>query len=167
MLDNLKLYKVLSYILIVIAFIIGFFDVIFLMASLLNPSLLLYVFILACFVIYTFASYKFLKLCIDKNQVVKKNLKDWIKANAIVSLFLCILLCLNALTILFTSNETLIKYINDMVLQQPGLPKEITAAYILKIFKGISFVFLLIGSTGLFHIIFTFRLIKKYNSQFN
>ncbi len=166
MLDNLKLYKVLSYILIVIAFIIGFFDVLFLMASFLNPSLLLYVFVLLCFVIYTFSSYKFYNLCILKPQEIKKSLKDWIKANAIVSLIFCSLMCLNGITILLSNNAFLTKYINDTLLNQPEVPKEITAAYILKIFKIIAFIFLLIGSTGLLHIIMTFRLLKKNSTLF-
>ena len=59
MLDNLKLYKVLTYILIPIALFLGFIDTILLMVSLLNPANLLYVFILACFVIYIFVKKKY------------------------------------------------------------------------------------------------------------
>ena len=100
MLNSIKLYKVLTYILIPIALFLGFIDTILLMLSLLNPSSLLYVFILACFVIYTFVSFKFYRLGLEREQPLKKNLKDWVKVNAIVSIFLCSLFCLNGLSIL-------------------------------------------------------------------
>ena len=166
MLDNLKLYKVLTYILIPIALFLGFIDTILLMVSLLNPTNLLYVFILACFVIYTFVSFKFLRQGVQTEQPLKKNLKDWIKVNAIASIFLCSLFCLNGLSILLSDNATLSKYIDDIITQQPGLSKEISAATILNIFKGISVAFLIIGTVGLLHIRITFRLLKKYGYLF-
>jgi hypothetical protein len=75
-------------------------------------------------------------------------------------------MCLNGLTILLSNNAFLTNYINDALLNQPEVPKEITAAYILKIFKIMAFIFLLIGATGLLHIIMTFRLLKKNSALF-
>jgi hypothetical protein len=46
-------------------------------------------------VIYTFASFSFLKRGIEKEQHQSAKLKDWIKVNAYVSLFLCSLFFLN------------------------------------------------------------------------
>ena len=54
MAPNLKLYTVLSYILIPIALFFAFMDIVLLFSSLANPSALIMVFILACLVIYTF-----------------------------------------------------------------------------------------------------------------
>ena len=166
MLDNLKLYKVLTYILIPIALLFGFLDLIMLMISLANPSGLFGVFIIACFVIYTFASFKFLRQGVQTEQILKKSLKDWIKVNAIASIFLCSLFCLNGLSILLSDNATLSKYIDEIITLQPGFPKEISAATILNILKGISVAFLIIGTVGLLHIRITFRLLKKYGYLF-
>ena len=166
MLNSVQLYKALTYLLIPIALFLGFIDTILLMASLLNPSSLLYVFILACFVIYTFVSFKFLRIGLQQEQMLKKNLIDWIKVNAFVSFFLCSLFCLNGLTILFSSNVTLSKYIDEIITQQPGFPTEISAATILNILKGISVAFLIIGIAGLLHIRLTFRFLKQYRSLF-
>ena len=166
MLDNLKLYKVLTYILIPIALFLGFIDTILLMVSLLNPANLLYVFILACFVIYIFVSFKFLRQGVQTEQPLKKSLKDWIKVNAIASIFLGSLFCLNGLSILLSDNTTLSKYIDEIITLQPDFPKEISAATILNILKGISVAFLIIGTVGLLHIRMTFRFLKKYGYLF-
>ena len=88
MAPNLKLYTILSYLLIPIALFFGFLDIIFLFSSLANPSALILVFILACLVIYTFASFRFLKGGIEKELPQPLKLKDWIKVNAYVSFFL-------------------------------------------------------------------------------
>ena len=166
MLNSIKLYKVLTYILIPIALFLGFIDTILLMLSLLNPSSLLYVFILACFVIYTFVSFKFYRLGLEREQPLKKNLKDWVKVNAIVSIFLCSLFCLNGLSILLSNNANLNQYIDEIITQQPGFPKEITPTTIINILKGISVAFLIIGSVGLIHIRLSFRFLKQYGYLF-
>jgi hypothetical protein len=70
MAPQLKLYTVLSYILIPIALFFASMDILLLFSTLANPSALIIVFILACLVIYTFASFKFLKSGIEK-EVVK------------------------------------------------------------------------------------------------
>lgn len=164
--NNIKLYTVLTYILIPFALFIGFIDTILVLVSILNPSGLLYAFVLACFVIYTFTSFKFFRLGVQREQTLKKNLKDWVKVNAIVSIFLCSLLCLNGLSIVFSSNATLTKYIDEIIAQQPGFPTEITTQTIIKILKGISIFFLIMGTVGLVHIRQTFRYLKQYGYLF-
>ena len=87
--DNLKLYKILTYILLPIGYLFGLIDVLFFMSALANPATLIFVFVIACLVIYTLTSYKFYKQGILNEQILKAKLKDWIKVNAYVSLFLC------------------------------------------------------------------------------
>lgn len=166
MLNSITFYKALTYILIPIALFLGFIDTILLMAALLNPASLIYVFILACFVIYTFVSFKFFRQGVQNEQPLKKNLKDWIKVNAIVSFFLCCLFCLNGISILLSSNETLLKFVDEIIAQQPNLPKEITSATLLNILKGISVFFLLMGTVGLLHLKLTFSFLKQYSYLF-
>mgnify|MGYP000199170783 CR=1 FL=1 len=166
MTNNLKLYTVLTYILIPIALFFGFLDVLFLLSALANPSALIFVFVIACLVIYTFASFKFYRLGVQREQILTKSLKDWVKVNAFVSLFLCSLFCLNAFSVLGSSNATLLQYIDDYILQQPGFPKEITGNLILSMLKTVSILFLVTGAVGLMHIRITLRLVKQYDYLF-
>ncbi len=164
--QNLKLYTVLTYILIPIALFFGFLDVLFLVSAIANPGALIFVFVIACLVIYTFTSFKFYRQAVQREQILSKSFKDWIKVNAFVSVFLCSLFCLNAFSVLSSSNATLLKYIDDYILQQPGFPKEITGNLILSMLKAVSILFLVTGAVGLMHIRITLRLVKQYDYLF-
>ena len=164
--NNLKLYTVLSYILIPISLFFAFLDLVLLASSLANPSALIMVFIIACLVIYTFASFKFLKSGIEKEVAQTNKLKDWIKVNAYVSFFLCSLFFINSISVLISSNDVLLRFIDEFIQQQPGMPKEITNALILSILKGVSVFLLLTGIIGLIHIRATLRLVKQYGYLF-
>ena len=164
--NNLKIYTVLSYLLIPIALLFGFLDIIFLLSSLGNPSALIIVFILACFEIYTFTSFRFLKQGIEREQVQSTKLKDWIKVNAFVSLFLCSLFFINSISLLIMASDTLIKMIDELLLQQPGMPKEITSAMLIPYFKGLAVLLLITGIIGIVHIRTTLRLVKQHEHLF-
>jgi len=166
MAPQLKLYTVLSYILIPIALFFGFMDIVLLFSSLANPSALIMVFILACLVIYTFASFKFLKAGIEKEIAQSSKLKDWIKVNAYVSFFLCSLFFINAISILISSDVLLLKFIDEFLQSQPGLPKELTSALMLSLLKGVSVFLLITGIVGLIHIRTSLRLLKQYEYLF-
>ena len=161
MAPNLKLYTVLSYILIPIALFFAFMDIVLLFSSLANPSALIMVFILACLVIYTFASFKFLKAGIEKEVAQSSKLKDWIKVNAYVSFFLCSLFFVNSISVLVSTNAVLLKFIDEFLQQQPNMPKEITNAFVLSILKAVSVLLLITGIVGIVHIRTTLRLVKQ------
>ena len=159
--QNLKLYTVLTYILIPIALFFGFLDVLILFSSLANPSALIMVFIIACLVIYTFSSYKFLKMGLEREIVQTLKLKDWIKVNAYVSFFLCSLFFVNSISVLVSTNAVLLKFIDEFLQQQPNMPKEITNALVLSILKAVSILLLITGIVGIVHIRTTLRLVKQ------
>ena len=161
MAPNLKLYTVLSYILIPIDLFFGCLDVLILFSSLANPSALIMVFIVACLVIYTFASFKFLKAGIEREIVQPLKLKDWIKVNAYVSLFLCSLFFVNSISVLISTDAVLLKFIDEFLLQQPNMPKEITSALVLSLLRGVSVFLLITGITGIVHIRTTLRLVNQ------
>ena len=164
--QNLKLYTVLTYILIPIALFFGFLDVLILFSSLANPSALIMVFIIACLVIYTFSSYKFLKMGLEREIVQTSKLKDWIKVNAYVSFFLCSLFFVNSISVLVSTNAVLLKFIDEFLQQQPNMPKEITNALVLSILKGVSVLLLVTGIIGIVHIRTTLRLVKQNDHLF-
>ena len=166
MLNNLKFYVVLSYILIPIALLFAFLDVVLFMTALANPSALIMVFVIACLVIYTFASFKFLKKGIEQEHVQSSKLKDWIKVNAYVSFFLCALFFINSISVLVADNATLMTFVNEFLQQQPNLPAEITNAMILSLLKGVSVFLLFSGIVGLLHIRTTLRLVREHDHLF-
>ncbi|TRZ82686.1 MAG: hypothetical protein D4R91_03075 [Sediminibacterium sp.] len=162
MAPNLKLYTVLSYILIPIALFFAFLDIALLLSSLANASVLIMVFIIACLVIYTFASFKFLKAGIEKEIAQTAKLKDWIKVNAYVSFFLCSLFFINAISVLISSDIVLLKFIDEFLESQSSIPKELTSALMLSLLKGVSVFLLITGIVGLMHIRTSLRLLKQY-----
>ena len=166
MAQHLKLYTILTYILIPIALFFGFLDVLILFSSLANPSALIMVFIVACLVIYTFSSYKFLKAGIEREIVQSLKLKDWIKVNAYVSFFLCSLFFVNSISVLISTNAVLPKFIDEFLQQQPNMPKEITNALVLSLLRGVSVFLLITGITGIVHIRTTLRLVNQNGHLF-
>ncbi|MCE2844279.1 MAG: hypothetical protein ACOVRE_05210 [Sediminibacterium sp.] len=163
---SLKFYRVLSFILIPIALLFAFIDVAFLVTAMANPSVLIFVFAIACLVIYTFASFSFLKRGIEKEQHQPAKLKDWIKVNAYVSLFLCSLFFLNGTSVLMSSDMVLMKITEEFMSQQAGLPEGLNIALMLKVIKAASMFLLITGLIGLMHIRTTLRLVKEYNYLF-
>ena len=166
MLNSMKLYKVLTYILLPIAYFFAFIDMLFLLSALANPGALIIVFGIACLVIYTLMSYKFYKQGVLREQPMSVKTKDWIKVNAIVTIILCSLFCLDGISVLGSSNATLLKYIEDFILQKPGIPAEATANMLLSLLKTVSAVLLVTGIVGLLHIRTTLRLVKQYDYLF-
>jgi hypothetical protein len=117
-------------------------------------------------VIYTFASFSFLKRGIEKEQHQPAKLKDWIKVNAYVSLFLCSLFFLNGTSVLMSSDMVLMKITEEFMSQQAGLPEGLNIALMLKVIKAASMFLLITGLIGLMHIRTTLRLVKEYNYLF-
>ena len=163
---NLKLYIVLSYLLIPISLFFAFLDVALLITALANPGTLIMVFIIACLVIYTFVSFKFLKLGIQREQTQSHKLKDWIKLNAYVSLFLCSLFFINSISILVSTNATLQIFIDEFLQQQSNLPAAFNSAFILNLLRGLAVFLLVVSTIGLLHIRTTLKLVKEYDYLF-
>jgi hypothetical protein len=161
-----KLYIVLSYILIPIALFFGFMDSVLLISALANPGVLILVFAMACIVIYSFTSFKFLKLGIEREQTQTTKLKDWIKVNAYVSLFMFSLIFLNAVSILISNDATLTSFIDEFLAQQSGLPPEFNSQFVLKIMRTASYFLFVAGAVGILHIRMTLKLVKEYDYLF-
>jgi hypothetical protein len=141
-------------------------DSVLLISALANPSALILVFAMACIVIYSFSSFKFLKLGIEREQIQTTKLKDWIKVNAYVSLLMFSLIFLNAVTLLLSNDTTLIKYIDEFLAQQSGLPPEMNSQFVLKSLRLASYFLFVIGAVGILHIRMTLKLVKEYDYLF-
>lgn len=163
---QLTIFRILTFTLLPIAVMFGFIDVLALFTALANPAIFLIVFIFTSFVIYTVVSLRFLTKSLDTGRPCKPSLRDWIRVNAFVSLFMGIMFLLNALSILFASDITLRQYIAQFRETQPNIPSILTPELFLTIMKGMGYFMFVISVILLAHILLNFRIMKQYASLF-
>lgn len=163
---QLTIFRILTFILLPIAAMFGFMDLLFLFNALVNPALLLMVFVLAAFVIYTFSSLKFLTRGIDVEQPCKASLRDWIRVNAFVSLFMGIMFFLNAVSIIFMGDVSLRQFVNQFRESQPNIPAILTTDLFITIMKAVAYFMLFVGVVLVSHIMLNFKIMKQYGYLF-
>ena len=161
----IQLYKVLSFIIMLIALLLSFIVIAGLLVALANPVLLLNVFILGAVVIYSFTSFSFLQKGLIRKQKVKPRLKDWIKVNAYVSITFITLVFFQTISIVMS--PTLLKSVIDQFqsLQtvQPSIPKG-QIFQLMQITMYAMMIYALMLGT---HIALTFRFIKQHGDLFD
>jgi hypothetical protein len=76
------------------------------------------------------------------------------------------LIFLNAVSILLSNDATLIKFIDEFLSQQSGLPPEMNSQFVLKTLRVAAYFLFVIGAVGILHIRMTLRLVKEYDYLF-
>jgi hypothetical protein len=161
-----KIYKILTYFLLVPAALLSFTVLFSLLIALANPSMLLITFVMACVVIYTVVSFSFLQKVIVHQKIVSTKLKDWLKVNAYVTTFFVFLLITN-ITNIFMKPNLMNDLINQMIEQQKNNPNMLVNQAVLYKFVMATFVlFFIYGLLLLIHILCSFKLLKQYNNNF-
>jgi hypothetical protein len=130
-----------------------------------NPAILLTLFILAAVVLYTFSSYRFLRIGIDKGQILKKSKRDFIKVNAYVAMIFAVMNFVQSLTVMLDP-----KFLNDMLKQIDQIQQSAgstSAAHLASIIKIVLWVFLFYAVALGTHIFISFQLLKKYSGLFS
>lgn len=159
----ISLYRIFSYFLLIIAAFLGIGLLAVLFIALANPAMLLNVFVGAAVVLYSISSFLFLINGIDGKKQLKPGLKDFIRVNAFVALFFCVMNIFQSITVIM--NPTVLgEAINQLPQLTTGqqLPKDT----ILKVLKATMW-FLLAYSIILFaHIQISFSLLKKHAHLF-
>lgn len=163
---QLLLFRILTYILLPIAAMFAFLTVLMIISALANPSILLLAFIIGSFVIYVFVSLRFLNRGIDGNQPCPKNLRDWIRVNAYVSVFFGCIFVINSLSIFMMSDMSLRQYIAEYLSSQPNVPAILNENLFLSVMKALSYFMIFTGTILLIHIFVQFRLLRKYGYLF-
>jgi hypothetical protein len=160
----LLFYRIFSYFLLIIAAFLGIGLVAVLFIALANPSMLLNVFVGAAVVLYTISSFMFLINGIDGKKQLKPGLKDFIRVNAFVALFFCVMNIFQSITVIMNPS-VLGEAMNQMPQLTNGqqLPKET----ILKVVKGAMWLLLIYSIILLAHIQICFRLLKQYAHLFD
>jgi hypothetical protein len=166
--NQLTLFKVISFVLVPIALLFGFMDILVIIMALSgNPAILIMAFAMACFVIYVFASLYFLLNGINNERLCKPTLKDWIKVNAYGSLFISVLFLMNASAVFFMNDINLRQIINEMMEQQPEIAGKISLDFFIKMFKVVAGIMFAISALTITHISIHFKLLKQYDYLFS
>jgi hypothetical protein len=162
---TLSLYKILSFILLPIAVILGVFVIISIFISLANPALLIGTFMLACIVLYVFTSFRFLMRGVTEQQPCKPSLREWIKVNAYVSIVFCVMSLFQTIALLAQPS-----LITNVLSQQPELeaqlPENTSTDFLIRVMKITLYFTLALSVILLLHIILTFRLLKQFKHIF-
>jgi hypothetical protein len=162
----LTIFRILTFVLLPIAALFGVLDFFMLFAALANPAMLFIVFVMAGFVIYSFSSLRFLTKGIDLNKPCKPSLKDWIKVNGYVSVFMGVSFLMNALTIFFSSEANLKQILNTFLETQSNVPPMLTPEIFIYAMKIAAYFLFFVSVVLLAHIPVTFRLLKQYGYLF-
>ncbi len=163
---QLSLFRILTFVLLPVAAIFGFMALLFLLAALSNPAALLFAFLFSCFVIYVFASLTFVSKGIDTAHPCKASLRDWIRVNAYVSVFLGVMFLLNSLSVFLIGPVALREFVAQMLESQPNVPATFTPDFFIRIMKIVSGFMLVVSLILLVHIFLNFRMMKIYRDIF-
>ncbi|HJV19601.1 MAG TPA: hypothetical protein VJ552_06945 [Sediminibacterium sp.] len=165
--NQLTVFRVLTFILIPVAILFGILDLFMLLMALSsNPAMLLIVFAMACFVIYMFTSLRFLLQGIGNERQLNASLKDWIKVNAYGTLFISVMFLMNSAAAFFINEVNLRQVLSEMIAQQPDVSGKISLDYFVRIFRVISGIMFFVSLMAIAHVLINFRLIRRYEHYF-
>ena len=156
-------FKILSYILMPVAFLLGLFDVTAISGAISNPALLLPVFIIAAVVMYIFSSFRFYRNGINGDKTFSKKTKDFIKVNGFVALGFSALSLVQGVVVL-TNKKAIVEMIeNYNKMAQSYALSSVQASNFLYVSLAISIVFSLVLIA---HIFICLKLMKQYENKF-
>ena len=162
----IPVYRVIGYVLIVIAGILSIFDLFSLLMVASNLGILIVVFVLTGVIIYTFACFYFDRNAIQKGKNCKTSLRYMITFTGIVAfVFVAITLwgCINYLIHPDLVNDMS----KEMLKSQPSYAAAgITKDYLIHLFTGMLYVFMVYCVLLLVHLMITPRLLKQYGYLF-
>lgn len=161
-----KVYRHLTYILVLPTTIIALFCIVGILAALFNPGFLIPLFMMACLVVYEIASLIFLSKTITAQKATKKIIKDLITINSFFALFFCLLNIVQFTTIVFKP-ELVNQMLNNLAIESTRIGNAtIDKAFMAKMFWIVSSVVSVYAVLMLVHIAISFKLLKEYKSYF-
>jgi len=161
----LAVYRIISYLLIIVAGFLGLGVIMILGAAFSNPAVLLSVFLVGGVVLYSFASFQFLTKGIGKGQTMKPGRKDFIKVNAYVALFFGVMNLIQAITLIISPVG--LKDAVDQFTKMPTVGSGFSPDQFYTMIQAILWFLLIYAIALILHIQLTFRLLKIYASVFH
>lgn len=129
-----------------------------------NLQLLLPVFLLACFAIYIFTSFRFSQNIVAGIPASQK-LRDWMRVNAFVCIFMSVFFIRNAAAILYFSDAKLQEMIQPTIDSMGSLAGGLNAEQMTGRMKSFSVFLMVMSVILLIHIIINFRLQKIFSQN--
>jgi len=163
---SIGIFKILTYLLLPIGFLFGMLGVMMLVMALGNPQILLPLFLMICFAIYIFTSFRFTQL-ISAGLPLTQRLRDWMRVNGYVCVFMSLLFLLNAAAISFLPEQKLVEMVQPTIDSMGNLAGGITAEQMVSKLQSFSFFLMAMSSFLLAHIVMNFRLQKIFSSSGN
>ena len=146
-------YRLLSFIINSIAFLLAV-SVIFSIPLLFSSSAtMLSAFIMLAVILYSWFSFQFRRQVLQKREVVRHTLKDWVRVNGIVTLIFCFMTIISV-TSLLQNPQSFTSALKGIGLEVP-----------LKSITGLFYGMLVYAVLLFVHILWTFSLMKK-NQEF-
>jgi hypothetical protein len=158
------LYRIISYLLVLIAGLLGFVSLFALLVALANPALLLSVFIVVAVVLYSFTSFQFWQKGIQQGQVFRPGFKDFIKVNGYVSLVFVVQIVLSFITV--QANPQLLQEQLNQVAALQGGNATLPVAVMMQMMRIVIWVLLIYSLMLGYHIFTTFRLLRHHAHLF-
>ena len=159
-----KIYKILTFILLPIVSILGVICLLSLIMALGNPSILLPLSMLICTVIYVFTSNAFLQKGLLRGMKCNPSLKDWIKVNAYVTMFFASMSVMQFVTFIFHP-DLLQQFTSQAMAMQKDMPSD-AMVMMPKVIRSVMYFILTFGLLLLAHIAISLSFLKQYGSLF-
>ena len=159
-----NLYKILSFILLPIGAFFGALGLFSLLSSLGNPYGLLSSFLIICTSIYIFTSFIFVYKAIISKKLSNPSLKDWIKVNGYVALFVSLSCIIDFITIKLKPS-LLQDLTNQAFTMKKGLPPE-TVTMMPQIISSVLYALLGFGIILFVHITISLSFLKTKSHLF-
>jgi hypothetical protein len=160
-------YRIISYILVVFAGLLGLVDVLMLLASLVNPAGLISVAMVTATVVYSFTSFYFGLRAIQYNRRCKPSLQIWIRVTAIITVLFAVQGLISSIA-LVANPDLLNDAYKDAVKMQPSLKSSgVSKDELIHAFKIGMYICEVYFLMLLLHITITFGLLRQYKHLFN
>jgi hypothetical protein len=161
---KLTIYRIFSFLLLPMAILFSISFLLFLRAAFSNPALFIPLFLIGCISIYSFASLNFLIRGLDGKKMLGRSAKDWLIANAIVSLVYSLLAI--AQRIMLALNPETVQEIASQAKANAGDALKASDAQVMQSINAASYFLLIYGVVLFVHILLSFQYIKKYGYLF-
>jgi len=162
----IKLYKPLTYFLVLPTAIIALFSFVGFFIAIANPPFLLDVFITACAVVYFISAFIFFWRTLICQKTCKKIIKDLIKINGFIAILFAVKIIVAFVALLVDSNLLKAGIEEAMAQNTASFPPTVTKEMIIKFAMFFMGLITLYATVLLVHIIVSFRLVKEFASSF-
>lgn len=163
---QLTIFRILGFLLLPFAILLGGAGLLMLLAALARPQVLLYVFITAGFVFYLFSCLRFVAKHIEPERPAKTSMRDWIRVNS----FVAGALALNSIYSFINSmriTQAEVKEGFDLLKEAQPNFSAISFDLYTSVMQFAAYLSLAFGSILLIHILMSVKVLKKYGYLFS